>query len=314
MDRQGGKMPHKKKVSDDVLVDSYKRTGNVWKTAKEVGMSGQQVHVRLQRLNTIKDNHWSEEEDKKLNDIYKLTNGDIEKAVALLGRTKASVACRANELKITNKCRKLRDETKMKLSKLAKERLKEKPHPRGMKDKKHTNITKKVISEKSKEMWKDPNNKLNSEEHRQKLSDRMTQNRINMPITNVYSRCKRGYYDINGKKMFFRSAWEAMYANYLVKLLQLKAILNWEYEPKIFWFENIKRGIRSYTPDFRVTWQDGTVEYHEVKGWMDDKSKTKIKRMAKYYPEVKLIVIDQKQFNALKRQGLLKKIYLQDAH
>lgn len=305
-------MPHKKKVSDDVLIDSYKKTGNIWKTAKEVGMCGQSVHERLHRLKVIKDDHWGEEEDKKLDSIYKSTNGNINQVVTLLGRTRASVACRANELKITNKYREKRDETKAKLSKLAKERLKEMPHPKGMKGKKHTNITKEIISKKSKKMWNDPNNKLNSEEHRQVLSDRMVKIRASIPKTNTYSRCKRGYYDIDGKKIFFRSAWEAMYANYLVKLLKLKAIIDWEYEPKIFWFEKIKRGVRSYTPDFRITWQDGTVEYHEVKGWMDDKSKTKIKRMAKYYPEVKLIVIDQKQFNVLKRQGLLKKLYLQD--
>jgi hypothetical protein len=34
---------------------------------------------------------------------------------------------------------------------------------------------------------------------------------------------------------------------------------------------------------------------------MDDRSKTKIKRMAKYHPNVKLIVIDSKGYAALKK-------------
>jgi len=35
---------------------------------------------------------------------------------------------------------------------------------------------------------------------------------------------------------------------------------------------------------------------------MDKKSKTKLSRMAKYYPEVRLDVVDQKKYNAIKRQ------------
>lgn len=52
----------------------------------------------------------------------------------------------------------------------------------------------------------------------------------------------------------------------------------------------------SYLPDFRVTKNNGTKEYHEVKGWYDPKSKTKINRMRIYFPEVKLLLIDVKWF------------------
>ena len=65
---------------------------------------------------------------------------------------------------------------------------------------------------------------------------------------------------------------------------------------------DIMRGTRSYLPDFRVTEINGDIAYHEIKGWMDDRSKTKIKRMAKYYPEVKLIVIDAKDYRNLERK------------
>ena len=76
-------------------------------------------------------------------------------------------------------------------------------------------------------------------------------------------------------------------------------IREWEHEPKTFWFEGIKRGCVSYLPDFRVTKNNGEEEYHEVKGWMDDRSKTKIARMAKYFPDVKLIVIEKHWFKSM---------------
>lgn len=68
------------------------------------------------------------------------------------------------------------------------------------------------------------------------------------------------------------------------------------HEPNTFWFEGIKRGVVSYLPDFLVLENDGKSYYVEVKGYMDAKSKTKIKRFAKYYPKERLIVIDSKWF------------------
>jgi hypothetical protein len=102
---------------------------------------------------------------------------------------------------------------------------------------------------------------------------------------------KHGWRTIGEKRIYARSRWEANYARYLEFLLKIGEIKKWEYEPETFWFKEIKRGCVSYLPDFRITNNDGSIEYHEVKGWMDDRSKTKIKRMAKYYPEIKLKVI-----------------------
>lgn len=92
--------------------------------------------------------------------------------------------------------------------------------------------------------------------------------------------------------IYVRSSWEANYARYL-KFLQDQGLLtSWEYEPCEFHFP-IKRGNTFYVPDFRVTWPDGTVEYHEVKGYMDKRSQTKLARMARYHPEIKIIIIDK---------------------
>jgi len=143
---------------------------------------------------------------------------------------------------------------------------------------------------------------MNSKEYRQKLSDRQGNamaKRIALEPNSIYSRTNKGWETIGGKRHYYRSGWEPKYAIYLESLKKMKAIKEWEYEPDTFWFEDIRRGTRSYLPDFKITYLDDTVEYHEVKGWMDAKSKTKLKRMAKYYPEIKLILIQQKEMKSL---------------
>ncbi len=100
---------------------------------------------------------------------------------------------------------------------------------------------------------------------------------------------------------YFRSGWERNYARYLNFLMKQKIIYKWEFEPDTFWFNEIKRGVCSYLPDFKV-WESRNSKpyYVEVKGFMDSKSKTKIKRMAKYYPDVELSVVGKKEYNEIK--------------
>lgn len=99
-----------------------------------------------------------------------------------------------------------------------------------------------------------------------------------------------------GSPITFRSSWEVKVADQLENQLVRLQITNWEYEPQTFYFENIKRGTRSYTPDFKVTRLNGTHYWIEVKGYMDQKSKTKIKRFLKYYPEEQLMIYDKTYF------------------
>ena len=103
--------------------------------------------------------------------------------------------------------------------------------------------------------------------------------------------------------LYFRSRWEANYARYLNWLVGLGEIQSWQYESDTFEFAKIKRGNRFYTPDFKIANKDGSVEYHEVKGWMDATSQTKLRRMAKYYPEVRVVVVDQPAYRAIARQA-----------
>jgi hypothetical protein len=102
---------------------------------------------------------------------------------------------------------------------------------------------------------------------------------------------------------YYRSAWEANYARYLNFLLKHKQIFKWEYEPDTFWFDKIKRGTRHYTPDFKV-WEteESKPKYVEIKGYMDATSKTKLKRMAKYYPDVNIIICGRAEYYILQRQ------------
>lgn len=93
--------------------------------------------------------------------------------------------------------------------------------------------------------------------------------------------------------IYFRSSWEANYARYLNWLKTRGEICSWEYEPECFEFVPIKKGTRFYAPDFRVINKNGSTEYHEVKGYMDDRSRVKINRMARFYPSVKLVLIDK---------------------
>ena len=104
-----------------------------------------------------------------------------------------------------------------------------------------------------------------------------------------------GWREIGGKKKYFRSKWEANYARHLEFCKKHELIIDWLHEPHTFWFEGIKRGVCSYLPDFKVIMEGGH-HWVEVKGYMDARSKTKIKRLKKYYPDEKIIVIDSMWF------------------
>jgi len=96
--------------------------------------------------------------------------------------------------------------------------------------------------------------------------------------------------------IYFRSSWEYYYAIFLEKLKQEGKIVNWKHEPLVFWFHDIKRGVRSYLPDFCILHLNGTEEWVETKGLMDSKSQTKMKRMAKYYPQIKIRLVGSEWF------------------
>ncbi len=112
--------------------------------------------------------------------------------------------------------------------------------------------------------------------------------------------------------IYFRSSWEYYYAIFLEKLRKENKIIDWKHEPKCFWFEDIKRGVRSYLPDFCVLHLNNQEEWAEVKGYYDSKSKTKMKRMAKYHPDVKIRLVGADWFKMnIKACKALEPIYAQ---
>lgn len=106
----------------------------------------------------------------------------------------------------------------------------------------------------------------------------------------------------------FKSKMEANYARFLDMMVRQGEIHKWEYEPDEFWFEgveglpDVRRGVRSYKPDFKI-WDkpDSTPYYVETKGWMCPKSLTRKKRMAKYYPHIKINYVTPKEYARLRK-------------
>jgi hypothetical protein len=86
--------------------------------------------------------------------------------------------------------------------------------------------------------------------------------------------------------IFLRSGWECDIMRLLRSGLEGETTLI-EYEPTDFAFYpwGIIKGTVSYTPDFKVTWKDGTYNWLEVKGFLKSFDKVKMKRFKKYYPE-----------------------------
>lgn len=240
--------------------------------------------------NYFQRDEWSKSEIQIVKDWYSDRVGkavNVSKLAHLLGRSKAGVTHQARRLGLTDKKRIIWG--------------KDIPHPKGFSGKKISNTTRQALDKGMSKFWN-----LKSKEERSQFAAKQVQTKIDkygtaapvMLSTNAYSRTKSGKReDLDNR--FFRSAWEANYARYLNFLVIQKQILKWEYEPQTFFFESIKRGTRSYTPDFKVFDFNGSHVWHEVKGWMDAKSKVKLKRFAKFYPDEKIIVIGAKEYKSL---------------
>lgn len=181
-------------------------------------------------------------------------------------------------------------EARLAMSKRTKEWHKNNPHPRGMLGKHHTEEAKNQMSKKKK------GRSVPRERVIRQMKTRMKRYGSLAPAQ-VRGTWRAAWREIGGKRKFYRSRWEANYARFLEFQKNNGLIKDWSHEPETFWFNGIKRGCVSYLPDFRVINNNGTIEYHEVKGWMDAASKTKIKRMAKYHPNVVLRVFDSKWYN-----------------
>lgn len=122
-------------------------------------------------------------------------------------------------------------------------------------------------------------------------------------------RSKRIHTTLDGGKTWinFKSRAEWNYAIRLNVLKRAGMIQEWAYEPRFFEFDEIRHGTTRYKPDFEVTNNDGTTEFFEIKGYLTPKDVTKMKRMRKYHPNVKITMLDSKKFQPMDWENLLKK-------
>ncbi len=263
---------------------------------------------------TKRDDRWTDEEIAKLIAWYVRPGGQAKDTLRLdvlaeeLGREKANVCRKAKILGLTKMARPVvLEESRKRISQHAKQRIAENGHPRGALGMKHSEATRKVLSEKSKRGWAERRKRPILAVVRRVQTARTNIERYGTasPVQainrgqNVYSRCRRGVREDLG--FFVRSRWEANYARYLKWLEARGDIAAWEYEPLTFRFDGVQRGPYTYKPDFKVIEKDGTVAFHEVKGWMDSASKGKLKRFAKFFPQHKLVLVDQKAYRPIER-------------
>lgn len=284
------------------IIEAYGRLKSVHKVGAELGLTHSVVHRRLTKMGVIESKRYSNDELERLKSDYEVyaSVGCLDDLAALMGRPKTKICRKASELGLTDGSR---SKPWMTEKQTGTQKWRDKPHPRGSLGLIHSDETRLVLSEKSRLNWatmKAFGIGSMSPENLQKQSDRQTAFCATRPASANYSRTKSGYRDDLGADNYFRSSWEANYARHLNLLMKMKVIESWVYEPETFWFLAIKRGVRSYRPDFLVQYRNEKLPvYVEVKGWMDAKSKTKIARFKKYYPQHRLEVVGEKQYRAL---------------
>lgn len=310
-------------AAEDDALRSMWQTHSHTEIAATLGRPRSGVRNRCYRLGLVDTSgEWSEGELAKLKAAYeRATSGNqigLDQLAAEMGRHKTNVSRKARALGLTDMSRKKKECRKVKLRKFAtdeelrrfhsekaKRYIAENGHPRGALGMKHTEEAKAKMAEAFRK-W---HASATEEEKQVRLMKAMRTRERNgtMVPPRHGTTWKAGWREIGGVRKYYRSKWEANYAYYLQWLKEKGQIAEWKHEPETFWFEGIKRGCVSYLPDFWVKEISGSEAYHEVKGWMDDRSVTKLKRMAKYHLNVKLVVIDSKAYTALKKscQGLV---------
>lgn len=127
---------------------------------------------------------------------------------------------------------------------------------------------------------------------------------IDIPKNKVLSEKKCGANIVSIRRKYISSLnqvccldsnYEYDYALYLDYLYDSGEIAGWIRNTTQFGFsEEIEvrgRKQRSYRPDFLVFLKDGSYEIHEVKGWMNDRSKTVLEQFSKDYSTLTLKII-----------------------
>lgn len=284
------------KVSDEELILAYKDLGSFTAVGQKFGMNRAGVHKRLQKVGASNPiNVFRPEEVERLKNEYEdaanaANAGKLNELAASMGRTRQFICRQAGKIGLTK-----RDRAKPYLipgmSERSKAWIASNGHPRGSLGMKHTKETKRLISESSKLMWRSMSDEERSSHIEGQLKAKIAKHGSIVGYS-AHGSWKSSWRSIGDQTRFYRSAWEANYARYLEMKRLNGEIASWCHEPETFWFPEVKSGVRTYLPDFLVTENDGSVSYHEVKGWMDERSQKTIGQFREFYPQNRLIVID----------------------
>ena len=98
------------KATDDQIAESYRRTKSVWKTAEELGMCGQSVHERLQKMGIdTSANLFTSDDMHYLAERYVIYRdaGQLQVLADEMGRTKAFICRKAGVAGLTDPKRKM---------------------------------------------------------------------------------------------------------------------------------------------------------------------------------------------------------------
>jgi len=105
---------------------------------------------------------------------------------------------------------------------------------------------------------------------------------------------KRVTATVGGKKCYFRSRLEYRWALYLEFLRRHEGLRDWQYEPRCFVFSGEIKAPVQYRPDFSIVEPNGTEVYQECKGFHDGDTNSKLRKMAKHYPNVIMELVLQR--------------------
>lgn len=314
---------------DQYLQDHYRQSSHQ-ELADQIGRTINAVRNRCSFLKLRRAaDHWNDVDLDTLRQWYADHDGkplQLDDLAGKLGRHKSNVSRKARELGLSNNRRtrvskvngyypselpkySTTEERRAAISEGRRQWLAEHEHPRGMLGKKHTPDALAKIGAASTRWLQSATDEQLAERGRKAVMTKIerygTAGAVFAKEENAYSRARGGRRE-DLENRYFRSSWEANYARYLNWLVGQGEIKGWEYEVDTFVFHGVTRGAITYTPDFKVTERDGSVVYHEIKGWMDGPSKTRLKRMAKHYPDVRVIVIGEAEYKAIaKWKGLI---------
>jgi len=296
-------------IVGSIIAEAYIRLKSVYSVSKELNIPVSSVQYRCNKLGILAK-RWprgarglkvpfTKEDEEKMLLLYEdyASRAKLDELVKIFGRSKTFLYWKAKELGIPVWRRKSH-ERKYEYSDEAMSRLKERwsrTVPPSHKGHRHTKETKEAMVKSSKDYYNSVISDGTDSIRVQKILKTKMERYGSLTLGGRQRKWKTGYRTVGGKTRYFRSTWEANYARFLGYKLQSGEISAWEHEVESFWFED-KTYTHTYLPDFKVWFNDGHIEYHEVKGWLDARSQSKIDKMAKEYPAVKLIIILENWF------------------